>query len=331
MRGIDVSNWQADLDVSKVAADFVITKATEGVGYVNPSCDRHYNQAVKSGKLVGVYHFARNTQNSARAEAEFFLKHTEGYWKNKNTVLVLDWEDVNTSNVAWAKEWLDIVYQRTGVRPLIYMSESVVNSHDWSSVVKGNYGLWVARYRDYTADYNYDMSNAGAKPNVRHWPFYFIWQWTSSGRLDGYGGNLDLNEAYGDKETWLAYAGNGKAPAPVPQQPAPKPAPAPAPAGKTYTVQKGEYLSLIGQKVGVSWQTIAAINGIKAPNYVIYPGQVLTLPGGSAPAARTYVVKARDTLSGIAAAYGTTWQKLAQLNNIPNADLIYPGQVIKLP
>ncbi len=331
MRGIDISNWQADLDAGKIAADFVITKATEGVGYVNPSCDRHYQQAIKAGKLVGVYHFARNTQNSAAAEAEHFLKNTEGYWKNKNTVLVLDWEDVNTSNVAWAKQWLDIVYQRTGVRPLIYMSESVVNSHDWSSVVAGNYGLWVAKYRDNTADFNYDMSNAGAKPSVKYWPFYFIWQWTSTGRLDGYGGNLDLNEAYGDAKTWAAYAGNGSAPEPQPA-PTPAPAPAPQPAARTYTVQKDEYLSLIGQKVGVSWQTIAAINGIKAPNYVIYPGQVLTLPGeGAAPAQRTYIVKPNDNLSGIAAAYGTTYQKLAQINNIPNPNVIYPGQVIKLP
>ena len=50
---------------------------------------------------------------------------------------------------------------------MIYMSESVVNKHDWSSVVAGNYGLWVAKYRDYNPDYNYDMSNAGSKPSVK--------------------------------------------------------------------------------------------------------------------------------------------------------------------
>ena len=48
------------------------------------------------------------------------------------------------------------------------MSESVVNKHDWSSVVAGNYGLWVAKYRDYNPDYNYDMSNAGSKPSVKY-------------------------------------------------------------------------------------------------------------------------------------------------------------------
>lgn len=65
--------------------------------------------------------------------------------------------------------------------------------------------------------------------------------------------------------------------------------------------------------------------------------------GGSAPAkptpapapakpvaAGTYTVKKGDTLSGIAAKYGTTYQQLAAINGIKNPNLIYPGQVIKL-
>ena len=45
--------------------------------------------------------------------------------------------------------------------------------------------------------------------------------------------------------------------------------------------------------------------------------------------ANTYTVKPNDTLSGIAAANGTTWQELAKINGLDNPDLIYPGQVIK--
>nr|WP_278280258.1 LysM domain-containing protein [Clostridium sp. C105KSO13] len=37
-----------------------------------------------------------------------------------------------------------------------------------------------------------------------------------------------------------------------------------------------------------------------------------------------------DTLSEIAAKYDTTYLKLAQINNISNPDLIYPGQVIQI-
>lgn len=44
-----------------------------------------------------------------------------------------------------------------------------------------------------------------------------------------------------------------------------------------------------------------------------------------------YVVKAGDTLSKIAAKYGTTYQKLAEYNNISNPNLIRVGQKIKIP
>lgn len=327
LKGIDISNWQASINLATVDYDFMIAKATEGVNYVSPSCDKQFQAAKARGKLCGVYHFARNTKNSSDAEANFFVNNIKGYL-DKNTVLVLDWEDSNTADVAWAKRWLDKVQQLTGVRPLIYMSESVVNSHDWSSVANANYGLWVAKYRDNAADYDYDMSFAGSRPSVKWWKFYTMWQWSSSGRLSGYAGNLDVNEFYGDKNTWLAYAGsNGVIPQPTPP-PAPSPAPAPS-DGKTYTVKKGDTLSGIGAKTGVAWTSIAAINGIRSP-YTIYPNQVLKLDGG-VPSGRTYTVRRGDTLSAIASVYGTSWQILQKYNGIPDPNKIFTGQVIRIP
>ena len=98
--------------------------------------------------------------------------------------------------------------------------------------------------------------------------------------------------------------------------------------GSTYTVQYGDCLSAIGSRLGVSWQTIASVNGIYSP-YTIYPGQVLTIPGGSV-GGQYYTVQSGDTLSGIAAAYGTSYQHLAQINGINNPNLIYPGQSIRV-
>lgn len=45
----------------------------------------------------------------------------------------------------------------------------------------------------------------------------------------------------------------------------------------TYTVQGGDCLSVIGQKLGVNWKEIASVNGIHSP-YTIYKGQKLTIP-----------------------------------------------------
>jgi len=47
---------------------------------------------------------------------------------------------------------------------------------------------------------------------------------------------------------------------------------------KIYTVQKGDYLRKIAKKFGVNWLNIANVNGIKAPSYIVYKGQVLKIP-----------------------------------------------------
>lgn len=205
MYGIDISNWQPGIDLAKVKCDFVIVKATEGTDFIDKYCDGFFQKAKKLGKKLGFYHFARPEKNSAEAEADFFYKQTKGYFGQ--AIPVLDWESSSKSNVGWAKRWLDRIYSLTGIKPMIYMSESVVNAYDWSEVVKGDYGLWVAKYKDNSPDYNYDMSNAGSKPSVKWWSFYAMWQWTSSGRLDGFSGNLDCNIFYGNKAVWDKYAG----------------------------------------------------------------------------------------------------------------------------
>ena len=106
----------------------------------------------------------------------------------------------------------------------------------------------------------------------------------------------------------------------------------------TYTVQPGDTLSGIASRYGTTYQRLAALNNIANPN-LIHPGQVLQLTGSapasaaqpaSAPAAQTYTVVSGDTLSGIAARYGTSYQALAALNNISDPNRIYPGQVIRL-
>jgi LysM repeat protein len=101
-----------------------------------------------------------------------------------------------------------------------------------------------------------------------------------------------------------------------------------------HVVQWGENLSLIAMRYGVTTSAIVQANGIANPNY-IYAGQRLTIPGGSstpAPSGQTttYVVKAGDTLSGIAYRYGTTVNEIVSLNGLVNPNLIYVGQVLQL-
>lgn len=207
LNGIDISNHQGSMNLSDVLkrtdTDFVICKATEGTGFVDKYCDKFMVTARNAGAQVGFYHFARPEYNTAVKEADFFVNQTKGYFNIG--IPVLDWESSDKWNVAWAKAWLDRVYSLTGVKPVIYMSESVVNAYNWKSVASAGYGLWVAKYRDYNIDRNYDMSTCGKKPSVKWWSFYMMWQWTSVGRLTGYNGNLDCDAFYGNDDQWEAY------------------------------------------------------------------------------------------------------------------------------
>lgn len=329
LKGIDISNHQAGIDLSRINTDFVIIKATEGRSYVDSYCDIFFQQALKLGKKLGIYHFANNPSNSAQQEADWFIQNTRGYIGK--AIPILDWESKDTSNVAWAKEWLDRVSEAYGCKPMIYMSESVVNSYDWSSVVSANYGLWVAKYRDMNNDYNYDMSNAGSNPAVRYWKFYAMWQWTSVGRLDGYNGNLDCNVFYGDTTAWDSYIGN-KTPDLEENNTGTVVTPPTQVSTISYTVKSGDTLSEIAQRYGTTVNEIASLNGISNPD-IIYVGQYLIIPTSSnaqTSTSTTYTVKSGDTLSGIANMFGTTYQELARINGISDPNVIYAGQVLQI-
>lgn len=203
LKGIDISHHQKGLDLSKIDCDFVIIKATEGIGYVDECCDGFFQQAKKLNKKLGFYHFARPV-NDAVKEAQFFYNNTKNYFGH--AIPVLDWEMEDKWNVAWAKAWLDEVYRLSGVKPIIYMSLSVMRGYDWTPVVNGDYGLWVASYGKNPLCYNYDNSWA-SKPAPKWWSFMRLWQWGSQCYLDGWQSNLDVNEFYGDAAAWDRYAG----------------------------------------------------------------------------------------------------------------------------
>ena len=204
--GIDVSSWQGEINVRDMAVDFVIAKATEGSGfYVNPLCDFVLQQCIASGKKWGFYHFASG--DSPEAEARFFVDNTRDYFGHGIPVLDFEGDAVESWGVAGAKAFLDAVQRETGVKPLIYMSESVCSMLEWSIVVSADYGLWVAKYPNIAHPTFEDVASAGAALNTGAWPFAAIWQFASDCRVAGYDGDLDGNVAFMDAPAWDAYAG----------------------------------------------------------------------------------------------------------------------------
>ena len=318
LKGIDISNHQRGLDLAQIDCDFVIIKATEGKSHVDQYCDGFFQQALSLGKKLGVYHFANNSDNTAKQEADWFINNTRGYIGK--AIPVLDWEDDVTDNVPWALEWLQRVEQAYGCKPLIYMSESVVNRYDWSPVANANYGIWVAKYRDDLPDYNYDMSKAGNMPSIKYWSTMALWQWTSTGRLNGWNGNLDCDVFYGDAAAWDKYVGSGSS--------------SNTPSNPT-TPQQPQRLS----NEEMAKKVIAGEYGdyperktrLEAEGYNYEAIQkIVNQAYASSSSYQTYIVKSGDTLSGIGSKFGVSYQKIAADNNISNPNLIHPGQVLKI-
>lgn len=198
MNGIDISAWQGDagIDLSKIAYDFCIVKATEGTDYKNRYFAAHCDKVLSRKKLLGVYHYANG--GDPQKEADYFLAYCKKYIGK--AILVLDWEAKNNpqfgkNDLEWCLKWCNYVYQKTSIKPLIYIQKSAM-----SAVKKAGYGLWVAQYPDYVeTGYQEHPWNEGAYNCL-------IRQYTSVGKLSGYNGNLDLNKAYISVASWRKLA-----------------------------------------------------------------------------------------------------------------------------
>lgn len=195
MDGIDIASHQRDIAVKDVPADFVIVKASQGSWYVNPYFQKKYAQAKAAGRLVGIYHYSEGT--SVEKEVAFFLQ-TIGT-RVGEALLFLDWEGQSNSmfgkdDVYYCLKFMDLVFEMTGVKMLLYVSKSVLRSRNWKQVIEKGYKIWPAQYRnDATTGYQ-----KAAWTDDKGWGGFAgptIYQYSSHGRLSGYSGNLDINLA----------------------------------------------------------------------------------------------------------------------------------------
>jgi GH25 family lysozyme M1 (1,4-beta-N-acetylmuramidase) len=209
--GIDVSRFQGRINWEQVAADeveYAFVQASRGSGndctVASSECggdqfyDRNYRRARQAGIRVGPYHRTftggrgpKSVRADAREEANVFLEEV-GELRENDLPPVLDVEspfnDVSGGLLRrWIRNWLVKVEKELGVRPLIY-----TNASSWSATgdttrfAEQGYRLWVA---------NFDVP----RPQVpaENWAGlgWSIWQYTSSGRVDGIAGDVDRNHA----------------------------------------------------------------------------------------------------------------------------------------
>lgn len=203
MYGIDISNYQKNIDLGKGDYDFALIKATEGKTLVDGSFNKHVANLIKYRKLIGCYHFARpdinGTITGMEKEADLFIKTVYEMGLIKRAILVLDWETQPIDRPDLVQVWMDRVKKQCGVTPLLYISGSRIK--DWAA----QYPLWIASWP--TAD----LLPVGKNPNLK-FPSYFtkvnwkIWQYSSSGIYPSYNGVVDLDYTPMTKEEWIQFA-----------------------------------------------------------------------------------------------------------------------------
>ena len=316
MNGIDISSYQSGINVKSTGAQFAIMKATDGVRFVDKTCDSFVQQCKRDGILWGFYHFANGIHKSSMKEqAQYFVNNCKNYFGEG--IPCLDWEDsderyggaVIKYGPSAAKEWLDEVYRLTGVRPLIYMSKSVTREYDWSEVAK-DYGLWCAQYAN-TNRTGFQSSPWTDSKGFGAWSTPAIYQYSGTGSLPGFSGNLDLDIAYMDANGWASYAKSGSGVIDV-------------------TSPSNDKLSndeIANQVIAGKWGSgDDRKSRLQSAGYDYNAIQALVNSKLGVSSQRVYYVKSGDTLSGIAAKYGTTVSSIASKNGISNVNKIYVGQ-----
>ena len=195
LKGIDISNWQAGFDISAAQPDFVIVKATEGLGFVDKCCDGFVQDAIRLDIPFGYYHFARS--NDPAKEAAYFYDNTRGYVGKG--IPILDFEVPNGND--WLETWCKTFCQLSGVRPWVYMNSDYISNRGYGTPwVKSNCGLWLAGYPKYYVSY----PSSNCPYNHDGWTLA-AWQFTDCLAINGW--HADGDFFYGDRRAWNAYAG----------------------------------------------------------------------------------------------------------------------------
>ena len=192
IKGIDVSEWQGNIDWQQVkdsGVEYVIIRVggrgtSEGALYGDERCQEYYEGATAAGLKVGAYIFAQSiTVEEAIEEADYVLNAVKDW--DVQMPLVYDWEYVDqyarTGNMDsrtltdMAKAFCDRILE-AGYEPMIYFGRSQsVDLLNLEELV--DYPFWLAMYTT-IMDYPYKVD---------------MWQYTDTGSVPGISGNVDLN------------------------------------------------------------------------------------------------------------------------------------------
>lgn len=201
--GIDVSKWQGTINFDKLTAskkiDFMIAKSGEyweskKAFQLDSQFERNYSEAKKRKIPFGTYLYSYATNvEKARTEANELVRYLKKTGKTFELPIFFDIED-NTQNSLSKQDKTNIckafgeIVQNAGYKVGIYSSKYWLMNQIDLAQIPSSYDIWVASYG----------TNNGSVPASKY-EFagnHDIWQYTSTGRIDGINGNVDFNISY---------------------------------------------------------------------------------------------------------------------------------------
>lgn len=345
IKGIDVSEFQGNIDWDKVKADgveFAILKLGNiydaQSNYKDSKFDTNYKNAKAKGIKVGAYIYNYcNTIDTLKKGLEWAIKKLDG--KKMDLPIYLDMEDKDiqgetketlTNQCNEFAKYVESKGYQAGVYANVNWLKNELNPNDFDKDIS----VWVAQYYkecQYTGKYD-------------------IWQYASNGKVSGISGNCDMNYLYNEdiiKESGSTENTDKKSVDELAQEvidgkwgdgeDRKKRLEA---AGYNYNAVQDRVNEMLAKpKKSITEVAKDVINGkygngdnrkkkLEAEGYDYDEVQAKVNQLLGANVTKTYTVKSGDTLSGIASKYKTTVAKLVKDNNIKNANLIYVGQKI---
>ncbi|UJA30844.1 GH25 family lysozyme [Clostridium sporogenes] len=182
MKGIDISMHNGNINfnaVKNAGYNVVIIKATEGVQYVDPFLNTHYNGAKAQNINIGFYHFMSEKTNPSQQAIDFWNAIKD---KQFNIIPTLD---IETNNQGRSQsqisdrciEFLQKFKALSGYNCLIYTG---------GYFGRDNLDSRVKQYKGWIAHYGVNTPMSTGFTVAGH-------QYTESGRVNGISGNVDLN------------------------------------------------------------------------------------------------------------------------------------------
>lgn len=313
MKVIDVSHWQGNIDFNKVKAsgiEGVIIKAggSDAGFYTDSQFESNYTKALNVGLYIGAYYFVGKnclSTEDGKADAIRFTDIIKG--KKFSLPVYIDVEaqasgqkeKVTNAIIGFCNEMEKNKYY-VGV----YASDisGFKDRIDYDRI-KNRYTLWVARY--------------GSKPTYAI--NYEMWQYSSTGKVAGINGNVDMNECIINLPRIIIDGGyNG------------------------YINQNNQNVPVKPSKKTIDELAKEVIDGkwgngeerkkrlIEAGyNYSDVQNKVNELLK-SAEQKKYYTIRSGDTLWNIAKKYNTSVAQLCKWNNINNPNIIFPGTTIRV-